>query len=338
MRQTAPETLPARLYREAAIYETERREIFARSWQLLAHESQFARPGDYMATTFAGFPLVAVKGEDGRIRAFHNVCRHRAGPLVDDGAGHCAGAFVCRYHAWKYALDGRLASARDFGPADGFDPRDFSLYPLKCEIWRGFVFVNMDRDAPPLEEAIAPLENRMRHLAPERFRRARLSSHDIACNWKTYVENYLEGYHIPIIHPTLTASIAADYGTELEPPAIFYRATPKNDAAVAGLWAWAWPCLGVNVYADGILMERMWPMGVEKTRLDYLFLFAEDADEADIERQIAASVVTTKEDVLICEAVQRNLDAGIYQTGRLSPKHEAGVAWFQQEVGRALGA
>ncbi len=337
MRQPAPETLPARLYSDAAIYAIERREIFARTWQLFAHESQLPRPGDYVATSFAGYPILAVRGDDGAIRAFHNVCRHRAGPLVDDGEGHCAGALVCRYHAWKYALDGRLASARDFGPADGFDPRDYSLFALKCEIWRGFVFVNLDADAPPLSEAIAPLERRMQHLAPERFRNARASSHEMRCNWKAYVENYLEGYHIPVLHPALNASIASDYGTEVEPPAIFYRATPKNDAAIAGLWAWAWPCLGVNVYADGILMERMWPTAVDRTRLDYLFLFAEDADEADIERQIAASLVTTEEDVAICEAVQRNLDAGIYQAGRLSPKHEMGVAWFQRQIQRADG-
>ncbi len=337
MRQPAPETLPARLYRDAAVYETERREIFARSWQLLAHEGQLQRPGDYVAASFAGYPTVAVRGEDGSIRAFHNVCRHRAGPLVDDGQGHCAGALICRYHAWKYTLDGRLASARDFGPAENFDPRDYALFPLKCETWRGFVFVNMDRDAPPLSQSIAPLEERMQYLSPERFRNARVSTHEIRCNWKTYVENYLEGYHIPVLHPSLNASIAADYGTELEPPAIFYRATPKNDAAVAGLWAWAWPCLGVNVYADGILMERMWPDGAESTRLDYLFLFAEDADEAEIERQIAASLVTTIEDVAICESVQRNLNAGVYETGRLSPKHEAGVAWFQRQIERAIG-
>jgi len=337
MRQTSPDTLPARLYSDAALYERERHEIFARTWQLFAHESQLARPGDYVAATFAGYPIVAVRAEDGTVKAFHNVCRHRAGPLVDDGQGHCAGHFVCRYHAWKYALDGRLASARDFGPAEGFDPRDYGLFELKTETWRGFVFVNLDRDAPPLMESIAPLESRMKHLAADRFQNARISTHDIRCNWKTYVENYLEGYHIPVLHPSLSATIAADYGTELEPPVIFYRATPKNDAPIAGLWAWAWPCLGVNVYADGILMERIWPIDMNHTRLDYLFLFSVDADEADIDRQIAQSIVTTKEDLEICEAVQRNLDAGIYRAGRLSPKHERGVAWFQSELSRTLG-
>jgi choline monooxygenase len=271
------------------------------------------------------------------VRAFHNVCRHRAGPLVEDGDGHCAGALVCRYHGWKYALDGRLASARDFGVAEGFDPREYALFPIVCETWRGFVFVNLDADAAPLMEAIAPLERRMQHVAAERFRNPRASSHEMRCNWKTYVENYLEGYHIPVLHPSLNATMAADYGTELEPPTIFYRATPKNDAPIAGLWAWAWPCLGVNVYADGILMERMWPVAKDRTRLDYLFLFSEDADEADIERQIHQSIVTTQEDIDICEAVQRNLEAGVYQTGRLSPKHEQGVAWFQKQVLRAIG-
>ena len=153
--------------------------MFARTWQLVAHESQLERPGDYVAGTFAGYPVVAVRGEDGKVRAFHNVCRHRAGPLVEDGEGHCAGTFVCHYHGWRYAFDGRLASARDFGPAEGFDPRGYALFPLKCEIWRGFVFVNMDRNAAPLSESIAPLEMRMRHLSPERFRNARISTHEI---------------------------------------------------------------------------------------------------------------------------------------------------------------
>ena len=199
------------------------------------------------------------------------------------------------------------------------------------------MFVNLDTDARPLSEAIAPLERRMQHLSPERFRNPRASSHTMRCNWKTYVENYLEGYHIPVLHPSLNAAIAADYGTELEPPAIFYRATPKNDAPIAGLWAWRGRASAINVYADGILMERMWPIDLHHTRLDYLFLFSEDADEADIDRQIAQSVVTTEEDMQICEAVQRNLDAGIYRTGRLSPKHEQGVAWFQRQVQRAIG-
>src|ERR1700761_5983055 len=193
MKQNAPETLAAWLYRDKEVYETERRRVFGASWLFIAHESQLREPGEYVAANAAGFPLIVVRGAKGELHAFHNVCRHRAGPLADDGQGKCEGQLVCRYHGWRYALDGRLANARDFGPAEGFDPRDYALFPLKTELWRGFVFVNMDAEAAPLMDTIAPLERRMQRHAAERFRNARASSHEMQCNWKTYVENYLEG-------------------------------------------------------------------------------------------------------------------------------------------------
>jgi choline monooxygenase len=335
----APTTLPASLYTALSPYARERTEIFARSWLLLAHESQLAAAGEYFATVAAGFPLIAVRGQDGTVRAFHNVCRHRAGPLADDGAGKCEGALVCRYHGWRYALDGRLMSARDFGPAEGFDPRDYALKSVRCETWRGFVFVNMDADAEPLARFLAPVDARTRHLPLETFRFAKATTHDIACNWKTYVENYLEGYHIPLVHPFLNSAVdASRYEVEVSPPAVFHRAPPRDGSPVGGLWAWLWPCLGVNLYADGILMERMWPLSATHCRLDYIYLFPDGMERAVMERSIAASEITTAEDKSICEAVQRNLDAGIYDTGRLSPRHEQGVAWFQSAWRRAMGA
>jgi nitrite reductase/ring-hydroxylating ferredoxin subunit len=338
MERKARETLPAALYSDPAVYAQERRQIFARSWLMFAHEGQLAEPGSYVASSAAGYPLIAVRGSDGVIRAFHNVCRHRAGPLADDGAGKCEGALVCRYHGWRYALDGRLASARDFGPAEDFDPRDYALVPLQCQSWRGFVFVNMDETAPALSDSIAPLVARTAHIPLETFRFAHASSHDIACNWKTYVENYLEGYHIPLVHPFLNSAVdAAKYEVDVSAPVIFHQAPPRDGSPVAGLWAWAWPCLGVNVYAEGVLMERMWPLDATHTRLDYLYFFADGTPRNEMERSIAASEITTHEDKAITEAVQRNLGAGIYTAGRLSPKHEQGVAWFQREISRSLG-
>jgi len=333
MRQFAPETLDAALYRAPAQYEIERRNIFGRSWLLFAHESQFAEAGHYVATSVAGYPLIVVRGEDGTLRAFHNVCRHRAGPLAEDGEGRCEGQIVCRYHGWRYALDGRLANARDFGPAEGFDPRAFGLFALRCEIWRGFVFVNMDAEAQSLSETIAPLDERARELPLENFRFWRRQTHELRCNWKNYVENYLEGYHVPLVHPTLNEQIdAAHYTVEVVPPAMIHWAPPRDGAPMSGLWAWLWPCLGINVYKDGLMMERMWPLGHDRTVLDYLFFFPEDLAPADRERPMQSSGVITAEDVRITEAVQRNLDAGIYSTGRLSPRHEMGVAWFQSQV------
>jgi choline monooxygenase len=334
----APETLHAALYRDPATYARERVSVFARAWHLYTHESLLKEPGSYVAETIAGYPIIAIRGEDGVIRAFHNVCRHRAGPLAEDGEGRCDKALTCKYHGWKYALDGRLMSARDFGPAAGFNARDFGLVPLACGVWRGFVFINIERDATPLDVALKPFTERAANFPFETFRFAMRRTHDIACNWKTYVENYLEGYHIPVIHPTLASQIETQvYEVETVPPLVFYRAPPMMGATVAGLWAWLWPTLGANIYADGVMMERMWPMGPERTRLDYLYFFAPDVTREHIERVVETSEITTGEDIRMCQAVQRNLDAGIYATGRLSPKHEMGVAWFQAEVKAALG-
>jgi choline monooxygenase len=331
------ETLPSSLYRGEGVYQDERRKLFGRSWLLLGHESQIAAPGSYLAQTIAGFPLIAVRGKDGIVRAFHNVCRHRAGPLADDGTGACGDFLTCRYHGWRYALDGRLASARDFGPAQDFDPRDFGLHRLACETWRGFVFANMDTDAGALADFVAPLERAMRGIDFGKLAFTRRTTHDIRCNWKTYVENYLEGYHIPLVHPSLNVAIdASRYEVEVEANVAFHRAPPSDGAPVAGLWALLWPALAVNVYNNGVMMERICPIGHAQTRLDYLYFFSEGTSPLEITKAIASSEITTDEDVTITEAVQRNLDAGVYDTGRLSPRHEVGVAWFQNLVRKAL--
>lgn len=339
MDRAAPETPSAALYRDPQRYETERRRIFARNWQLAGHESQFAETGDFLAFTMAGYPLILVRGTDGLIRGFHNVCRHRAGPLAPDGRGKCDRALVCRYHGWRYALDGRLAAARDFGPAEGFDPRAHGLFPVRCENWRGLLFVNIDAGAAPLAQSIAPLMERARDMPIESFRPIRHATHEIRCNWKTYVENYLEGYHVPIVHPALAAAIdSSRYEIELRGEIVFHYAPARDGAAVSGLWGWMWPALGINGYANGWMMERMWPLDHARTRLDYLYFFPPGLPESELNAAVAASETTTAEDIAITEAVQRNLDAGIYDRGHLSPKHEEAVALFQQLCARAMEA
>ncbi|HEY5238740.1 MAG TPA: SRPBCC family protein [Rhizomicrobium sp.] len=333
MMNISPATLDARAYGDPLVYARERHAIFGRNWLLFAHESNFAQSGAYVAATIAGFPLIAVKGEDGTIRAFHNLCRHRAGPLAPDGEGVCAGALTCRYHGWRYGLDGRLQVARDFGPATDFDVRQYGLVQVRCESWWGFVFINLDADAVPLHEAVAPLDARAKDLPLETFRYVSRSTHTIRCNWKTYAENYLEGYHIPIVHPALDAAIVSPkYENEIAWPIVFSHAPARDGAAVSGLWAWMWPCLGVNIYAQGLMMERIWPLDHATTQLDYLYFFPEGLAQSEITRAMQSSEVTTAEDIAITEAVQRNLDAGIYKAGRLSPRHETAIHAFQNAV------
>jgi len=334
-------TSPAEVYRDPATYDAERRRVFARSWQFIGHESELRETGDVVAATIAGFPVIAVKTGDG-VKAFHNVCRHRAGPLFDGERGNCGASLTCKYHGWSYALDGRLRSARDFGAADGFDPRNFSLFSLRVEAWRGFVFVNMDEAAPPLREWTQPLEARMgtRDLSP--LVHAGRKTHDIGCNWKLYAENYLEGYHIPLVHRGLDAEVdSAKYEVNVEGQVCFHTAPLRDARAQAvydGLWAFLWPNLGVNVYGHGLMLERMMPMGSSATRLIYDYYLRPEiaASASERERIFAMSREVTAEDKWICERVQANIAAGIYEQGVLSPRHEAGVAWFQGAVGQAL--
>ena len=324
-------TLPARLYGCPDAWARERAAVFARSWLFLGHEGEAASPGDWIATDVAGHRLLAVRGRDGVLRAFHNVCRHRAGPLVHGSRGRCEGELVCAYHGWRYALDGRLRAATGFGTAEGFDPREFGLLGVRLEIWRGLAFVNLDPGAAPLTAHVAPLEallgERGLRIAAPALRR----SHDLACDWKVYAENYLEGYHIGSVHPVLAGELgSAEYRVRIEGDLVVQEAAGVNDGPQAGVWGWLWPNLGINVYRDGAMIERMTPVGPGRTRLDYLFL--NDGGEGALGEALEASDRLTAEDARICEAVQANLSAGAYQQGVLSARHEAAVAWFQSRL------
>ena len=252
--------------------------------------------------------------------------------LVSGSRGHCDGELVCGYHGWRYALDGRLRAATGFGVAESFDPRDHGLFAVRLEIWRGLVFVVLDPDTAPLLDFVAPLERllagRGLDISPPLIRR----SHHLACDWKVYAENYLEGYHIAAVHPVLAEELGpgSDYRTSIDGDLVVQQAVGIHDGPQGGVWGWLWPNLGINVYRDSAMIERITPVGPGRVRLDYLFL-GDDGPEA-LTEILAASDRLTAEDAAICEAVQANLSAGTYDRGVLSPAHETAVAWFQSRL------
>ncbi len=322
------------LYSGDDAFRTDRSEVLRKTWQFIGHEAMAPSPGDYIAEEAGGAPVVVVRNAAGALAGFHNVCRHRAGALVADGQGHCGEAFVCRYHGWRYSLDGRLRNAVDFGAAAGFDPREFGLFPIKVEVWRGLVFVNLDLDAAPLSEALAPLTDL---AAFPDFPLTERRSHRLACNWKAYVENYLEGYHLPMVHPEFDSDVVvADYQVDIEGEVIFQWAPARDASVYAGTWAWLWPNLAINTYRHGYMIERVTAVGPEETRLDYFYFF-DPAKRSELAEMFVASDRVTAQDKQVCEEVQRNLRAGIYRGGVLSPKHEQGVAWFQARIAQAHG-
>jgi choline monooxygenase len=334
-------TLPASMYRDPAVYERERRAVFAREWIVFARAEQLATAGTCVAGTIAGYPLVVVVDREGQMRGFHNVCRHRAGPLVDDGEGR-ASSFVCRYHGWSYDTAGRLLNARDFqtSAADageaGLDPEAFSLFPVRAERWRNLVFVNLDTDAPSLLSDLTAFFGEAEPFPIESFHFGGELTHDLDCNWKTYVDNYLEGYHIPFVHPELNREIDARRYSVVVGDRYSRQSAPTRDGAVnAGRWLFRWPNLALNLYPNAMVVEQIQPTGPHSTRIAYSYFFSDLDDLADDE-VVRISKTVIEEDRAIVEAVQRNLDAGVYERGRLSPRHEAGVAQFQRLVRAAL--
>jgi choline monooxygenase len=328
-------TLPAAAYRaDPARLARERQAIFAREWLFFGFGSDLSQTGDYVAADLAGWPLLVAVDDDGGLRAHHNVCRHRAGPLVDDGRGH-ARSLVCRYHGWSYGLDGRLRSARDFGcELDA----DVALWPVHVDVWRGLVFVHLGEPVRALVDALAGFADACAPYDIESFRVTGHAEHRLACNWKTYADNYLEGYHIPLVHPALNKAIDTKrYEVVVREDGrwVEHRAPARSGAATAGRWLWRWPNLALNLYPEGMNVERYDPVGSTTTRLRYSYAFAATVDDADVDEVLRTSAEITAEDALICEQVQQRLDSGVYVSGVLSPKHEQAVAAFQRWVAEA---
>ena len=203
------------------------------------------------------------------------------------------------------------------------------------------MFVNADKSAAPLAHLLAPLDARAGARDVDALVHAGRRTHDIGCNWKIYVENYLEGYHIPLVHSTLNEEVdASKYEVTVEGGMCFHYAPPRSPGGIYdGLWAFVQPHLGVNVYGHGLMMERMVPIGLSATRLIYDFYLRGEIADDPVERQriVSMSAIVTAEDKWICERVQANIEAGIYESGVLSPRHEQGVAWFQRFVTDATG-
>ena len=196
-------TIPARWYTDPAMLEAERRRVFGRTWQAVGLAAWAPRPGTYFACEIAGEPVLVTRAADGVLRAFSNVCRHRGSELC---AGQGSGTVIrCPYHGWTYALDGRLLGAPEFEGVDDWDRCAVCLPEFQAEIWGPYVFVNLDPAAPPLAEVMGAIPREVAALGcpVDQLRHAYRRDYVIECNWKVYVDNYLEGYHLPAAHPSL---------------------------------------------------------------------------------------------------------------------------------------
>lgn len=333
--------LPARCYVDPAAYALDREAVFARSWQLVARADALTGAGDHVVCEIAGVPLLLVRGADGTLRALHNVCRHRAGPLaLCDGSG--ARRFACRYHGWSYALDGRLLSAPEMADAADFDTTAIRLPEARVGEWQGLVFVALDADAP-LASVLDGIAERCAAHKLDNYVFANRISYEIGCNWKAYVDNFLEGYHLPHIHPELNRLL--DYRRYVTETQAWHslQYSPIEDRNATGIYAdgealywFIWPNTMLNVLPGRMQTNRVLPLGVDRCRVEFDYYYAAGATSRDGDQEFSDAV--QHEDIAICEHVQRGLASGSYVAGRLNPRRESGVHHFHELLRAAYRA
>ena len=327
--------MPPRFYIGADMLAQDRALVFARSWQLVAHGHELEGTGDHVVTQIADVPVIVVRADDGELRAFPNICRHRGGPLaLENGRG--ARMLHCRYHGWIYGLDGRLRRASEMQDAAGFEVNDIRLPLLAVAEWLGLVFVNLDPAPVPFETVVAGIATR---IAPTDFSRMRLVHHqdyEVRCNWKVYVDNFVEGYHLPYVHQALTRALDyRDYRAEV---ADWYslQHSPVADAAAAYGAGQAWyyfiyPGTMLNIMPGRLQANRVLPIAPDRCRVEFHYYYLPDPGaRARLAADLEFTDRVQREDGAICESVQRAIASGHYEPGRLSPRHEAGVWHFHR--------
>ena len=337
-------TLPAALYTDAAVFAAEKERIFSETWQVVGRHDQVAKPGDYFTAEVAGEPLLIVRDAEGGLRGFYNVCRHRAGPPAE-GCGSRK-LFRCGYHGWTYGLDGALISATEIEGVEGFRPEDFSLTPVRTEEWFNLIFVNLDPDARPLRESLGDLTRQAERFPFTEMKLFERRTYDMKCNWKTYVDNYLEGYHLPSVHPGLNREL--DFNAYVvEPYARHVRqfspirgaqpgdTTPRRySQASENLttdYFWIFPNWMLNCYPDNVSLNIVVPIEAERSLAIFEWYLPErDHYTAAAKASVEFSHQIQIEDVGICEVVQKNLRSRSYSRGRFSVKQEKGVHAFHR--------
>jgi choline monooxygenase len=344
-------TIPASWYVDSRVGELERLNVFGRTWQLVARTSQLQNPGDFISTHLMGEPIVVVRGEDGRLRAFYNVCRHHAAAVVTQPCGR-ASILQCPYHGWKYGLDGFLKGMPEFEGVENFERADNGLAPIRVDTWECFVFVNLDPKPCSLTSFLGGLVKRVAPLDVSKLHYFDSRTYDIRCNWKVFVDNYLDGgYHVPHLHKGLSSVLDYKQYTIENEDRYCLQSSPMvasgEDVATSATrkgnrawYFWQYPNLMINCYQGYMDTNYVIPVDVDHCRVIFDFYFS---DVSEARRQYNRESVDVGnrvqgEDLGICEDVQRGLKSRSYGAGRLSVRREAGEHLFHRLLAADLKA
>ncbi|MBS35672.1 MAG: ring-hydroxylating oxygenase subunit alpha [Thiotrichales bacterium] len=352
--------LPARFYLDASILELEKRKVFANTWQLAGHAADLATPGCYQVANLLGDQLVLIRGDDGVIRGFHNICRHRGHELLK-GAG-CTRRITCPYHAWTYDLDGTLLHARNGEHVASFRPEDHALKPIRVEEFLGLVMFNLDLDAPAFQEQFAGLEDEVRQYVPrlDELVAVPSSARDattLKCNWKVLLDNCIECYHCTPAHPAFVDLVDLEtyritcheahttHAVEsLNTDNAAYAYDPNDESRHAVFWH-LWPNVTFGVFPGrpnfgAFAFDPIAP-ALTRTR-GVSFRLPGPKTESELAREHYSSEVLWPEDLSLCESVQRGIASSAFEPGRFfvgdiaDGESEIATHFFQRRVAVAL--
>jgi choline monooxygenase len=336
-------TIPASWYTDPEMAQAERERVFGRSWCILGRSEQLTNPGSYLTAEVAGWPFLVVRDQEGVLRAFLNVCRHRAAPVMTGDCG-TATRLRCQYHGWTYDLAGRLRGVPEFDGVADFSREENGLTEVAVATWGPLVAARIGASGESFESVIAPMPERANQgLVGLEFVERR--EYTLNCNWKVYVDNYLDGgYHVGTIHPSLAGMLDySQYRTETF-SATSVQSSPMTTAdgsvraGVAQYW-YVFPNFMLNLY-DGVMDTNLvLPAGQDRCRVVFDFWFASSGSAAEPPfraQSLATAEQIQAEDVAICEAVQRGLASGGFKTGRFSVKREAAGYHFHRLLAHRL--
>ena len=343
-------TLASEHYFDLVTYRRECERLFWCSWQCVGWREQVANAGDYFTFDLCGEPLLIARDSSGTLRGFYNVCRHRAGPVAEDCGSRKV--FRCGYHGWTYSLDGKLINAPEMEGTCDFAHSDFALRSVQAAEWEGLIFVNLDLEAEPLHTALGELPSQAEKFKFSRMRFYKRHDYVMECNWKVYIDNYLEGYHLPSVHPSLNREL--DYSQYVTTTFAHHSMQsspirgPENEASVQRRYAqsrgdlsaeyyWIFPNWMLNCYPDNMSLNIVLPLGPERCVAIFAWFFPQEVLNSEApETTFRFSDEIQIEDGHICEVVYRNLKSRSYRQGRYSVKQEQGVYHFHQLYAAAM--
>ncbi len=337
------QTLPAQDYLSDEQHQIDLDRVLRHSWQVIGHVSQFSDETTVIEMSLLDHSVLLSRDPQGQIHVFHNVCRHRAGPLRQ-----CPGRssrIRCRYHGWSYGLDGQLLTAPEMDTTEGFDVADYRLHPVRHALWQGFIFASLSNDIAPLDEYLDGLGEVIAPIDVASFSYHHRDEYLIDCNWKVYMDNYLEGYHIPHIHPELNRMIDyRSYNTEMKPWYSYQFSPLEQDDGLYGAgqvhYVTLFPNTMLNVYPSRLQTNSVIPLAHDRCRVVFDYYYQEPDHPKTremIQKDVAFSDSVQQEDIDICLRVQRGLESGAYEKGPLSARREKGVIHYQQLYRQALG-